>query len=158
MGLNEKFFKSAAGGGDYFNTVLYTGDGGTKGVTGVGFTPDLVWVKCKSRSGDPHEIADIVRGVDNTLNSNSSNAQYYNTTYQFNSFNLDGFTVTDNTAGDLAVNGTGLGYVAWCFKAGGNSNTFNVDGTGYSSASAAGLATGTDTPTGASVNTAGVFL
>ena len=54
--------------------------------------------------------------------------------------------------------GSGSGtYVAWNFRAGGSSNTFNVDGTGYSSASAAGLATGTDTPTGASVSTASGF-
>jgi hypothetical protein len=25
---------------DYFNTVLYTGDGGTQAITGVGFQPD----------------------------------------------------------------------------------------------------------------------
>ena len=34
-------------------------------------------------------------------------------------------------------------YAAWCWKAGGNSNTFNVDGVGYASASAAGITDGT---------------
>ena len=33
-------------------------------------------------------------------------------------------------------------------KGGGNSNTFNKDGTGYATASAAGLTTGTNNPTG----------
>jgi hypothetical protein len=28
-----------------FNTVLYTGNGGTQSITGVGFSPDLVWTK-----------------------------------------------------------------------------------------------------------------
>ena len=31
---------------DYFNTVLYTGDGNsTQAVTGVGFQPDWIWIK-----------------------------------------------------------------------------------------------------------------
>ena len=102
-------------------------------------------------------MADIVRGVNYTLNSNSSNAQYNNSSYQFNSFNADGFTVTDDSAGNYGVNGNGETYVAWCWKAGGSLNTFNINGTGYGSAGAAGLATGTDTPTGASVNTKAGF-
>jgi Ca2+-binding RTX toxin-like protein len=48
---------------------------------------------------------------------------------------------------------TSLG--AW--KAGGNSNTFNIDDVGYDTASAAGLTAGTITPTGASVNTKSGF-
>ena len=43
--------------------------------------------------------------------------------------------------------------VAWSWKAGGNSNIFNVDGIGYATASAADLAGGTQNPTGATVNT-----
>ena len=43
--------------------------------------------------------------------------------------------------------------MAWCWKAGGNKNTFNVDDVGYASAAAAGLTAGTITPTGASVGT-----
>ena len=43
--------------------------------------------------------------------------------------------------------------MAWCWKAGGNKNTFNVDDVGYASAAAAGLDGGTITPTGASVGT-----
>ena len=33
---------------DYFNTKLYTGNGSTNNITGVGFQPDFVW--CKGRS------------------------------------------------------------------------------------------------------------
>ena len=29
----------------YFNTVLYTGNGGTNAITGVGFQPDMTWIK-----------------------------------------------------------------------------------------------------------------
>jgi hypothetical protein len=31
---------------DYFNTKLYTGNGSTQSITGVGFQPDWVWIKC----------------------------------------------------------------------------------------------------------------
>jgi len=44
-------------------------------------------------------------------------------------------------------------FVAWCWKAGGNKNTFNVDDVGYASAAAAGLTGGSINPTGASVGT-----
>ena len=43
--------------------------------------------------------------------------------------------------------------MAWCWKAGGNKNTFNIDDVGYATAAAAGLNGGSITPTGASVGT-----
>ena len=45
-----------------FNTVTYTGNGGTQSVTGVGFQPDLVWTKGRTVAYDPG-IQDSVRGV-----------------------------------------------------------------------------------------------
>jgi hypothetical protein len=30
---------------EYFNTKLYTGNGSTNAITGVGFQPDFVWIK-----------------------------------------------------------------------------------------------------------------
>ena len=44
-----------------------------------------------------------------------------------------------------------------CWKAGGSSNTYNIDGIGYGTAAAAGLDGGTTDPTGASVNTENGF-
>ena len=69
------------------------------------------------------------------------------------SFNEDGFQL-DHVSGEppFYVNQTGRTYVAWCWKAGGGSNTFNVDGTGYATASAAGITDGSIALTGASVN------
>ena len=32
----------------YFNTKLYTGNGSTQSITGVGFQPDWVWIKDRS--------------------------------------------------------------------------------------------------------------
>ena len=33
---------------DFFNSVLYTGNGSTQSITGVGFQPDWVWYKSRS--------------------------------------------------------------------------------------------------------------
>ena len=33
---------------DYFNTVLYTGNGSSQNITGVGFDPDWIWTKTRT--------------------------------------------------------------------------------------------------------------
>ena len=48
-------------------------------------------------------------------------------------------------------------YVSWNWKAGGNSNTFNIDGVGYATAAAAGMNTGSISLSGCSVNTESGF-
>ena len=138
---------------DYFNTVLWSNGVGQHQtpITGVGFQPDLTWIKMRD-AGQNHVLTDSVRGVTKTLESSTSDAQ--ETVAQgLTAFNSDGFALGN----DARFNSDERSGVAWNWLGGGNSNTFNVDGTGYSTASAAGLATGTDTPTGASVNTAGGF-
>ena len=46
----------------YFNTVLWTGNGSTQSITGVGFQPDVVWIK--SRHDTKHnDLFDNVRGT-----------------------------------------------------------------------------------------------
>ena len=56
---------------DYFNTVLYTGNGSdAHGITGVGFQPDWVWTKIRS-GADNHGLYDVVRGVNKNLQTNS---------------------------------------------------------------------------------------
>ena len=107
-----------------FSTVVYEGNGATQYIGGTGFSPSLVWAKQRNAI-NPHEIADIVRGVNETLNSNGTGAGYTNTTYQYNSFDTDGFTITDDTAGNYGINGNGQSYVAWNWDMGGTtaSNT-----------------------------------
>ena len=54
---------------DYFNTVLYTGDGNSsKSITGVDFQPDWVWAK-KRTGAENHGLFDSIRGATKTLNS-----------------------------------------------------------------------------------------
>ena len=53
--------------GKYFKTVLYTGDGNSgRSIVGVGFTPDLVWIKCRN-TARVHGLWDSVRGASNYL-------------------------------------------------------------------------------------------
>ena len=48
---------------DYFNTVTYQGDGTSQNeITGVGFQPDLTWVKNRDTASTPNLIVDAMRG------------------------------------------------------------------------------------------------
>ena len=147
----------------YVGVTTYTGNGSTASLN-IGWKPDFVWFK--SRSGaNSHKLYDSVRGVYKALYSNGTATEANDSPYGVTSFNNNGVSINDNSNGDYGVNGPPGGtysgalgtYVAWAWKAGGNSNTFNVDDVGYASASAAGLDAGTITPTGASVNTKSGF-
>jgi hypothetical protein len=107
---------------DYFNTKLYTGNGGSQSITGVGFKPDWLWVKNRS-SGQEHYLADIVRGVTKDLQSNSQGAEATST--NLTSFDTDGFTVASSDR--LTQSGSNL--VSWNWLAGGSQGSSNTDGT-----------------------------
>ncbi len=122
---------------EYFNTVLYTGDDTTnRSITGVGFQPDWTWIKSRSNAYF-HELYDAVRGFSSTTNgrvlySNSTSAE--GTPNTFNSFNIDGFTVSKQT-GEVGTNGNGATFVAWNWL-GANSTTSNTSGSITSTVSA----------------------
>ena len=122
-------------GEEYFNPVLYTGTGSTNSITGVGFQPDLVWLKSRSNAND-NNLYDSVRGISGTgsptLLSNLTDAETTYTGFGVSSLNSDGFTVIGN--GGLS-NGSGLTYVGWNWKAGGTPAVTNTDGTITSSIS-----------------------
>jgi len=112
---------------EHFNVVTWTGTDASKSITGVGFQPDFVWIKCRSHGGNTsfeHILTDSVRGANKTLNSDSNNTEVTNNaTGYLSSFDSDGFTVS---SGD-ATSGIGRTYVAWCWKAGGTAVS-NTDG------------------------------
>ena len=111
------------------NTVLYTGNGGTQSITGVGFQPDWTWLKARSESAS-HELFDVVRGVTKTINSNTTNAEATQAD-SLTAFGSDGFTLGSN--GDINYNNST--YVGWNWKAGGTASS-NTDGSITSSVSA----------------------
>ena len=97
----------------HFNTKLYTGNGGTNAITGVGFQPDKVLIKERNGTNN-HEINDAIRGVNYQLYPNLANAQT-NAANHLTAFGTDGFTV----GSDGALNTNSNTYVSWNWLAGG---------------------------------------
>ena len=135
---------------EHFNTVTYTGDGAAdRSITGVGFQPDLVWIKNRDTT-DSHQLYDSLRG-NYLLYSNGTDAQYGPVTDW--EIEPDGFDLGIANGGR---NGNGNKIVAWCFKAGGapsGSDKVSIDGTSYADEAAAGLTAGTALVGKLSVNT-----
>ena len=137
----------------FFDTLLYTGTGSSNIVEGLEFSPDMIWVKGRDTNGYEHMIIDTVRGGNNSLVPNSSDAE---STHGGRSMTFyPGGVRWNSDSGNCNANGED--YAMWCWKAGGSSNTYNIDGIGYGTAAAAGLDGGTIDPTGASVNTENGF-
>jgi len=99
---------------DHFNTKLYSGNGSTNAITGVGFQPNWVWVKSRG-DGDGHKIFDSVRGVLKVISSNNTDTE---STYanSLASFDSDGFTV--GSTADM--NDSGDTFASWNWKAAGS--------------------------------------
>jgi hypothetical protein len=110
-----------ADGSTAMDAKLYTGNGSTQSITGLGFSPDLVWVKRRNLSGD-HQIYDIVRGANKGLSSNLTSAEWQYTG-GLSSFDSNGFSV-----GSLGgLNGNNDTHVGWAWDAG-SSTVSNTDG------------------------------
>lgn len=106
---------------DYFNTVLYAGNGSTgHAITGVGFQPDWVWIKGQNYNGSSHALNDSVRGVTKRLSTDLDSSESTNAEF-LQSFDSDGFTVGNHAA----YNNGSYNYVSWNWKVNGGS-TSNV--------------------------------
>ena len=149
---------------DLFNYTTGSSNG-TFTHTGIGFKPDLMWVKCQT-AGEHHFMIDSVRGdqaitnkfirpsdagAEGTAGTNGTTWTTINGGFKVTETSID----NSNGGGELYY--ASRTYIAWCWKAGGSSNTYNIDGVGYATATAAGLDGGTKNPTGASVNTKAGF-
>jgi hypothetical protein len=119
-------------GDKYFDTKLYTGTGGSQSLSGLGFQPDLVWIKARSTASS-HGLYDAVRGVGKVLLSNSTSAEQNYGSYGVTSFNSAGFSVNDLPG--YGVNDSGQTYAAWCWDANGAGSS-NTAGTITSTVSA----------------------
>ena len=120
---------------DYFNATLYTGNStNDTDITGVGFNPDLVWIKDRDAS-ENHWLQDNVRGILYDISSNDTGPQVQN---NFVSETIsNGFTLSNSQE----VNESGQDYVSWNWKAGTTS----------------GISGGTITPSAYSFNTTSGF-
>ena len=117
---------------DYFNTVLYTGNGSSRSITGVGFSPDWIWFKARS-AAIGHLVYDSVRGATKYLQTASTSAEGTGADSQ-TSFDSDGFSLGADTS-TTGVNQNSTTYVAWNWLAGGSAVS-NADGDVTSSVSA----------------------
>ena len=110
--------------GDKFNTVLYIGTGSSNAVTGVGFQPDLTWIKNRD-TADDNIYVDAVRVPTNYLVTNTGGAEVYNDNYVA-SLDSDGFTVGTGTE----TNTNTENYVSWNWLAGTAPTADNSAGAG----------------------------
>ena len=114
---------------DYFNTKLYTGNGSSQSITGVGFTQDFTWIKIRSEVNH-NRLMDTVRGATKELYSDLTSAEVTGAN-GLTSFDSDGFSLgTDN-----AFNKSSATYASWNWKANGTGSA-NTDGTINSTVSA----------------------
>jgi hypothetical protein len=102
---------------------LYTGNGSTQTISGLGFSPDLIWIKKRS-GAEGHLLSDTVRGIDNGLYSNQivveNNFQIYG---KVSAVTSSSFTVAATTDAPLITNQSGQTYVAWAWDAGSSTVT-----------------------------------
>ena len=101
---------------EHFNTVLYTADDSNDhDITGVGFKPDLVFIKGRESTSDGR-FYDAVRGANKTLTTTGNYAEFdENTASGLTSFDADGFNLGSNNG---SWNNGSRAYVAWNWKAG----------------------------------------
>ena len=110
----------------YFNTLLYTGNGSTQSITGVGFKPDWTWIKPITGTYS-HNLTDIVRGVGKGIFSDLTSAEYNygtGTNGSVRTFDSDGFSLGSATQ----VNPNGVNIASWNWLAGGSQGSSNTDG------------------------------
>jgi len=122
-------------GDDYFNAVLWTGNGSTpRAFTGIGFAPDFAWIKNRTSSAN-HALIDIVRGTGaKVLESDLTDAEN-NYGLTVDSFNSDGYTLSQGSFNFSYANTNSHNYVSWNWKANG-AGVSNTQGTITSTVSA----------------------
>jgi hypothetical protein len=105
------------------DVALYTGNGSTQTISGLEFSPDLIWVKSRSAAYST-TVYDTVRGAYKSLATAVTNAEGTNTS-GLSAFNSDGFNLDgeNNVLGSTNVNA--VTYVAWTWDAGSSTVTLN---------------------------------
>jgi hypothetical protein len=110
-----------ADGSTAMDVALYTGNGTTQTISGLNFSPDLVWTKERNQSLAWHFLMDQVRGGRYSLASNNTGAEVDRGTSNL-TFNSDGFTVASSF-----TNPSSQPMVAWTWDAG-SSTVTNTQG------------------------------
>jgi hypothetical protein len=120
-------------GDDYFNPVLYTGNGTSQTIS-TGLQPDFIWIKRRDGAA-ANTLTDSVRGISKQLFSNLTDAEQTDADSGVTAISSSSITLGDNNLAVGSVNGSGSTYVAWNWKASG-STVSNTAGTVTSTVSA----------------------
>ena len=121
---------------DYFETLLYTGNGGTNNITGLDYQPDWVWIKSRGSAGENHYFFDAIRGVTKYIHCDTNAAESTNSA-TLTTFGSGGFTVGANNS----VNKSSDPLVSWNWKANG-AGASNTDGSTNTEKTSASTASG----------------
>ena len=118
---------------DNFNTKLYTGNGSTNAITGVGFQPDMTWIKTRSNTSN-HQMHNSAAAYSYYYTRpNTTAAEITSNSTTITAFDSDGFSLGN----DGVINENTYTYASWNWKMGTTS----------------GLSGGTLTPSAYSINT-----
>jgi hypothetical protein len=110
-----------------FSPLLYTGNGGTNNITGLGFQPDFTWIKIRNTASNG-PLVDSSRGTNKILFSQITDAEV--TSANLTSFDSDGFSLAGGLASyDPNFNGNTNTYASWNWRANGGTTSSNSDGT-----------------------------
>ena len=104
------------------DVALYTGNGSTQTISGLNFSPDLVWIKNRA-AVSAHRLLDTIRGATKDLYSNQTDSEQTDAN-SLTAFTSNGFSVGSSGG----VNGNGNGIVAWAWNAGGTTDPSNTAG------------------------------
>ena len=115
-----------ADGSTAMDVALYTGNGSTQTISGLNFSPDLVWIKNRGVAHN-HAIYDVQRGAYVQMQTNLTAEDQNFNPYGVTAFNSDGFGLNDLSNGGYNVNGSSMSYVAWTWDAG-SSTVTNTQG------------------------------
>jgi len=107
----------------YFQTVLYSSDGGGGSITVTNdgnsdLQPDWLWIKVRNGTNN-HNTFDTSRGIANRLKPNTTDAEDGSSGVSVSS---DGFA-TGTSLGDINNTSGANNYVAWQWKANGETTT-----------------------------------
>jgi len=129
------FINSYIFGTNFYKTNLHTGTGAELSITGLGFQPDLTWIKNFGTSSTNHHIFTSERTATKYLKTNSQDAETTDT-QSLKSFDAQGFTLGTSAA----TNDSSETYVSFNIEQ--KSGVFSMisyAGTGVAKAEAHGL-------------------
>ena len=109
-----------------FSPKLYTGNGGTNNITGLGFKPDWLLIKIRNTASNAVTV-DSNRGTNKVLFPTNNDAEA--TSANLTAFGTDGFSLAGGLDSyDPNFNGNNNTYVAWAWRANGGTTSSNGNG------------------------------